>query len=314
MGVARKLFEISPIASSGEAMKLAHALAVSLFVVQAAGCGKSITAPQGLKSAPPVEPPPTTILTGAVSDRFGEPLAGARVQIVGGRQDGRSTTTDDSGSFVLMGAFDDASEARAMRDGYADGAVPVAGWWRFDSIRPPVSRSFNFILEPPLESGQPVLMPGDQFTLTLAADAGCTAIPADLRTRTYDVTVSGDGGPAAPANTWFSLVASGKEFLEGHDYFPVNMTGTFLHFLLNEDGFPYLSERIGSNGYLSFDGEAFASRASRGSVITASAAGVVDYCEVSAPVVGYYELADRECPAPGVNRACGFSKVTLSPR
>jgi hypothetical protein len=279
----------------------AGAVLILLLIAGLAGCAKNPGGPDSFGQ---------TSLTGSVSDTLGQRLAGARVEIVDGRQAGHSATTDTAGSFSLKGTFDDATQVRASLDGYPATTASVAGWW------PPhfggAERSIRFTLAPPV-----VLSAGDEFTLTLAADDACTAIPPEFRTRTYDVTLVAHQG----SGTGFSVVATGKEFLAGHNGISVGVTqqlgvtGQTLYFLLNEDGFPYLSEQVGPDAYLSFNGDASGSGASRGSVIVAAARGVVNYCEVSPPAVDYWDAVNRECPGTAVvHQQCRFSQLTLAPR
>ena len=87
-----------------------------MVVLGFAGCsGSSPSAP-----APGSQPPPGAFfIRGTVSDTAFRPLAGARVEVVDGRQAGLATTADAKGVFSLIGTFDDATRFRATKEGHA---------------------------------------------------------------------------------------------------------------------------------------------------------------------------------------------------
>jgi hypothetical protein len=260
-------------------------------------------------TAPTPLPPPVskeTMLTGSVTDDLSQPLAGARVTIVDGRQAGFSTVTDAAGTFSLHGHFDDATAVRATRTGYADAGASVQGWW-IDTG--PVTRSVSFAL-PPVP---PLLVAGDKYTVTLAADDSCTTIPPEFRTRSYDVDIVFH----APyrESLIFGATATGAEFLDSLVGFPIIVTGPVLEFVLNEHGFPYMSERVAPGAYLSFNGGASVLAPPRGSEISVPAAGQVNYCEGVSQILGYWDSSNPECPGPAIKfAACRFSKLTMTPR
>lgn len=285
-------------------------LSVGVLIAMVACSTPSQPSPPG----PPPVPPPSgglqTTLTGSVVDYLNQPLGGVRVEIVDGQQAGHSITTDDTGSFVLVGTFSDATRVRAAKEGYLDRSTSISGWW---TAVGPASRSVTFSLVPVTEEAgrPPVFMAGDRFTLTLAADDACTTIPAEFRTRTYEMTVSGP----SPDGKWFGATASGKEFLEGHNGFPMEVTNDVVRFQLDEDGFPYMAERVASNAYLAFIGVPFVPGVRRGAVIAASFRGWVSYCEVASPGGDYYLTASRECPStPLALGSCDFFQLMLVPR
>jgi hypothetical protein len=272
--------------------------------------------PAGCNATPPAPGPtdgssPQTFLTGVVSDARGEPLTGARVEILSGSPAGLSTTTDSTGSFSLKGTFFAGMRVRASLDGYAETIVSLTGWWADD-------RSMGFTLSalPGLPGDSPVtavFQAGDEFTLTLVAGDGCTDIPPEFRTRTYEVTLAaGSGGQCCRA------VAStrGREFLGILDGVWIGMEGEAIRFLLQEEGFPYFAERVAPDAYLSVNRDAWASGASRGSVIVASGAGEMSYCEgVAFPPPGYWDTWNPNCPGPASRVAiCKFSKLILAPK
>jgi hypothetical protein len=122
-------------------------------------------------------------------------------------------------------------------------------------------------------------------------------------------------GPSPTQKEWFSVVANGKEFLEGHDYFPIRVTTNAVKFQLHEDGFPYMAERVAPNAYLAFTGEVVVSGVTRGSMIAGSSRGSVSYCEVASPGGDYYLSGSRECPSsPLVLGTCEFWQLILAPR
>ena len=115
---------------------LMRALVILLLASRLAGCGSAPPAPEpGPQSGQGTGPLTATLLTGLVADDRGEPLTGARVEIVDGRQSGLATTTDSAGSFSLTGTFDDATQVRALTGwspacGFAEGLNQTLEWLR----------------------------------------------------------------------------------------------------------------------------------------------------------------------------------------
>src|SRR6185369_615549 len=112
----------------------------------------------------------------------------------------------------------------------------------------------------------PVSIAGD-YTLTFIADAVCaTALPADLRTRTYAATIT-DMSPPKLAGTGFIIVPSGAEFEAPFNWFSVGVAGDYLAFWLGDE---HLKEKLAVNTYLELSGSAEAVTTSDASTISAS--------------------------------------------
>ena len=280
------------------------------FLIAAQGLAGCSDCPAAGPTPPIVDQPAPTTITGSVSGPFvGFALVGARVEVVGGPEAGLSTTTDADGLFSLSGRFDHSERLRATKGGYVE-AFATPGY---------ANLPVRFVLTPsPL--APPTLAVGD-YTLTLAADDACTALPQELRTRTYAVTVTRDLASQPVNGAWvFDVVASGREFLEGLngfrlDGFPVFAVADAVEFYMNEDGYPYMSERVTPTSYLAFNGGA-KGRVMPGGGVSASAAGEVNYCEVASPGGGdYWGRGDPYCPATAVVfKQCRFGRLSLEPR
>ena len=74
-----------------------------------------------------VVPPPAVVVpnqhrvTGMVTDTGFRPIAGATVEVLEGPHAGMTITSNGSGQFTLVGAFEVGTRVRARREGYLDG-------------------------------------------------------------------------------------------------------------------------------------------------------------------------------------------------
>lgn len=191
------------------------------------------------------------------------PLAGVRVEALGGPQAGTVVTSDINGFFTVVG---NGFPYRATKDGYVSAEV----------ARPATSGSpgsLIFILD--------VLTPpaniAGEYAMTFIADSGCTDLPKELQRRTYTATVTPD--PSRQA--WFALSAGGASFLPTYQTFQVGVAGNYVVFNLDFDR-PGLVEQIAPQGTLVYQGAGTATvPASSPSTITASFSGVISYCAAS---------------------------------
>jgi hypothetical protein len=203
------------------------------------------------------------------------PLAGARVEVVDGPQAGLSTTADSRGEFSLTGAFDEATRFRATKEGHVTATrtlqpfcVPChPNWW------------INFSLE---VLAPPVNMAGD-YTMTFVADSGCTALPNELRVRTYAATIP-LASNSLPANAYVGVTVTGATFYKNWNVLGLGVAGDYVGFWLET-----LVELLAPNTFLSFGGLAAASiGTSAMSTIVLPFDGEIDYC-VTKSATGRYE-------------------------
>ena len=256
-------------------MKMFGGIVLLVFILGLTACSGS--GPSSAPSAPspipqPVPQPtpapnPNGVMPGFVLDSADRPLAGAIVEVVGGPQAGTSATSDGAGAFSLTGTFDDATQFRATKEGYVAATQP----WRRSS--PSVQPSLMFHLA---GLASPVNIAGD-YSLTFIADTECAAaLPAELQTRTYPVTIAELPHSIYPANTRFVVTPSGAPFLAAYNHFGIAVDGDYLAFWLGD---PQLVEQVAPNTYLQLGGEAeIHVGTSAVSTISAAFDGVFDYC------------------------------------
>jgi len=229
----------------------------------------------------PVQQSTTVFVNGYVYDSAIRILAGAVVEVLDGPQAGLLATADATGKFTLAGTFDDSTRFRASKDGHVDSTGTL-------TPRCATCSGARFIylvlglLAPPVEIA-------GEYSLTFVADSTCAGIPGELRTRSYNATITPASNSHYPPNTSFQVTVSGARFLKGYESFPIGIAGDLVAFELRGDG-PYLVEEVAPNTYIGFDGRAEASvETSRASTISASFQGWVDYCALNSPMGQYYE-------------------------
>jgi hypothetical protein len=98
----------------------------------------------------------------------------------------------------------------------------------------------------------PVNMAGD-YTVTFMADSACTALPNEMRTRTYAATI-GLVPNSVPANAYVSVPLSGASFYKYFNDLSMGVAGDYVGFWLE-----VLVEQIAPDTFLSFGGLAYAS-------------------------------------------------------
>jgi hypothetical protein len=165
---------------------LSSVLATWGCLLFAAGCG-SPTKPSSEQSM---------VIRGMVSDRTGNPLAGALVEILSGSRAGTMTRTDRSGKFELLNETAPALVARmseeqvilrVSRNGFQSRTVED-GW--------STGRSMRVIW---LDNGPTIDLEPGAYALTIAIDlatardflarAPCKGFPAELASRSFPATI-----------------------------------------------------------------------------------------------------------------------------
>jgi hypothetical protein len=217
--------------------------------------------------------PGGTQLAGSVSDAAWRPLAGARVEVVDGPHAGLSTTTDARGEYRLTGAFDDTTHFRATKENHVAATWPLPAicarcnpqWW------------IHFYLE---SLTSPAGIAGD-YTLTFVADSACAGLPDEVRTRTYEATVTLTSRPGEPANSRFDATVTGGTFVERYNSFTIGVAGDYVRAELGDGhGGPGLVEQIAPRTYVTLGGTIAASVTDT-STIAGSFVGAFERCELA---------------------------------
>jgi hypothetical protein len=285
-------------------MRMPDRVVLVMLACGIAGCDAS-RPPVPTGPTPLPQPQSTAILVnGYVSDSAFRPLAGAVVEVLDGPQAGLSATVTADGRFTLSGNFDDSTRFRASREGN----VASSGTLSPKCATCSGARFIYFVLgvlAPPVE------IAGD-YTLTFVADSKCAGIPSELRTRTYNATITPRSDSHNPANTSFLAAVSGAQFLKGYESFPVGVAGDLVAFDLRGEG-PWVVEESSPNTYLGFDGRAeFSVGTARGSTMSAPFQGWIDYCALKSPMGRYYEcragLADAHAECESTNHQLILSR------
>jgi hypothetical protein len=232
------------------------------------GCGDS------RNNTPPLSPSPSApvvsqqSLSGYVADTAFRAVAGARVDVLDGPQAGLSMLSDDAGQFTYTGTFTSSVTLRVSKDGY----VSATGTSR---ISAPGGRPWAYLRLEPVAA--PANIAGD-YTVTFTADASCTSLPAEARSRTFAATIAATPDPAVPAGTLFRLVISGVPLVPGNDGFPIGVAGSFVNLeVWNGEG-PGVVERLAPRTYVGLFGSAGTTVGTPGAPISASFDGTIEYC------------------------------------
>jgi hypothetical protein len=264
-------------------MKITHVMVLVVFAVGSIDCGGS--APTGLSSPTavfPVNPSASTLVYGYVADTLLRPLAGVTVEVLDGPQAGAVLTSGLTGQFQANGPFDDATRFRASKPGFVTATATLAPKCALCN-----GRSLTIFLA---VAAVPVSVAGD-YTLTLAADAACTDLPGDVRSRTFETTIVPTAIRNGPADSVLRGTVSGDSFLPYLNGFDVGVAGNDVGFEFRGEG-PSLVEKLGANRYIAFEGRADTQVGAAGvSTITATFNGAIEYCELKGDMGAYYICA-----------------------
>jgi hypothetical protein len=220
-----------------------------------------------------------------------------------------SATSDRAGAFSLQVIADGTTRFRATAKDHVEATrtLPCP-----TCLRP----SLSFFLQGPV---LPVEMAGD-YTLTFIGDT-CSDIPADVRTRTYAVTVTSSPSAIYPPNTLFKVTFDSGALLEGlawRDSFYLNVDGRYISWVLGDlHGQPGVVEQIGRGQTIAFGGSGGGTVT--GSTIAFSFDGFIDYCALPPEIVSALDATGRYvCPPGGstahVQCASAQHRLTLTPR
>jgi hypothetical protein len=189
--------------------------------------------------------------------------------VLDGPQAGVAATSDAAGRFSLSGEFGDATRFRATRDDLPGATLTLAE--RCPTCAGPRFLYFRLAVFDP-----PANIVGD-YALTFTADATCTSLPAEARTRTYAATIAATPDPIVPAGTLLRVAITGASVVSGNDSFPLGVAGNYVNLeVWNGEG-PGVVERLAPRTFVGLFGYA-ATTISTPDTISASFDGTIEYC------------------------------------
>jgi hypothetical protein len=227
-----------------------------------------------------VLPEGTYILSGRVTEAGTFGLAGARVELVGGPDSGRTGLTNSDGQYAFDG-ISGVSEVRASKDGYVTATQTVSG----------NTEQVNIVLT----ASVPYASLGGAYMLTFKASSSCQ-LPVDVMSRTYNVGIDQERGAVLTvvlANGQFATLEDGDGDPVTLNKFVGHVSGNTVTFGLDDPSTAWyfdsaVMEKLADQWYLSFAGTAQATPTVSG--ISATLAGIVRL---------------TTCPAGGVsNQVC----------
>lgn len=218
-------------------------------------------------------------------------LAGAVVEVVDGPDAGRSTNADAEGRFSFSGTFDDDTRFRASKEGHISQT----------QTRSPQCQTCNpnyYVYFTLATLAPPVNLAGN-YTLTFIADSACAQLPAEVRTRSYQATVTLMPTTRHPAGTFFELTVGGAPFLANFKTVPLHVAGDYFAVELGDfHGQPGLVEQLAETTYLAFSGSAPVSVGSSTlSSISVPFEGLIDYCVLPAAMGSRYSCVPASAGA-----------------
>ncbi|HKW02568.1 MAG TPA: carboxypeptidase-like regulatory domain-containing protein [Vicinamibacterales bacterium] len=243
-------------------MRLLSQMLLAAAVLAPVSCDTPKYTPPAAPSPTPQTTPAPTIpsVSGFVLDTANRSIVDALAEALDGPRVLSSTNTDGQGRFTLTGSFSGTTLVRVTKRGFLAGIQPAAP-------------TMWFML--PIDG--PSLNLAGSYTLTLDVDPLCTDLPADLRTRVYQATVSADASAMRPANTLFYAQLSGATFDRYYHFVVLEVAGDFVTFDFSDN---YILEEVAPESYLAVGGVGGASAVSGGSEVSARLDGTIDYCVV----------------------------------
>jgi hypothetical protein len=276
--------------------------AVSLVAIVLSGCDSTsplAPTPNPSTIAAAQTPPRgdgVIAVAGTVYDRAWRAVLDARIEVLDGPHAGLSARVDARGAFQLGGVFDAATRFRATAADYQEQILRLPE--RCAACNP------NYWIHFSLETSTPAADLSGEYLLTFQADAACTQLPEELRSRTYTATLAPS---AANRAGLFALSLRDARFVPRYDQVSFGVAGDYFAVPLGDGhGTPGIAEEVAPNRYLSFEGTAGGSLvASESGVLSAALDGVISCCELSAPPSGYFQCA---WDTPLVRRQCTSSR------
>jgi hypothetical protein len=255
-----------------------------LGVVLAAGCNDHRpNGPIG-PDAPLVVGPVAPLgpdVSGVVVDPFGLAVGGAAVEVTDGPLAGRSTTTDQSGRFLLAGVQSAGSVTlRVSKAGYTELSQPSA------LVSGPESTVRVMLWPVPRSTVAPT------YTLTLTADSACSGLPPDVQARSYSAVLQADHGPNS-----FIMPLGGADFYPTQRViWGASEAELRIYFLSLEASDRWLEddpivESLGGTRYLAVMGTVVTKFQAPAQSLTATFDGTFSYCSKGAPNPTFFQCA-----------------------
>lgn len=244
-----------------------------------AGCSDRSSAVSPTAPTPVVTPGPIQVtLRGVVWDSALRALGGARVEVLDGASAGTTVVAERSGAVTLTGVFDSSTRFRASHEGHE---TLVSTWAGNNGA----SAWLTFTLRP-LATPPPDLA-GD-YTMTIAASASCSSLPAESRSRAYRASLKANARPGTADVLGFVVTLESDAVLEWTRRGYVGVAGTYASSWWATGEFaegPGLVESLGGNQYVTFRGAASVTLTpASGQPIALTFNGSIGYLELRAPM------------------------------
>ena len=283
-------------------------VAAGLLLCLASACDdRSPAAPTPAPAQPPpavpAAPAPSAApqARGWITDTAFRPVSGVRIDVVDGPTAGASGTSGPDGSFYVSVPLDQEFVVRATKAGYVDA---VAAFTTYSTSYGIFFRGYLTISS----SDAPVVFEPGAYTVTL--DFPCSEIPADLRTQTFQATVT--TRPNAPPGTNFIVVIDDERFGQfKFNGFEFGVSGSVIGVREEQD----LWWEVPGLRY--FEALTVGKVATPGPAGTFSTRFVCDYCELNAPKGNVFPTDGcNVMPAARViaRGGCLNGRLTLAPR
>lgn len=243
----------------------------------------------------PTAPTPMTVefsLAGSVHDTAFRAVPDVRIDVIDGPRTGAFALTDPVGNYELPGVFADVVTVRTSKADY----VSVEKTYRTSNRG---RQYLDFAIEPTVPSADIA----GEYTLTLAADSICTALPDTIRARTYSAAIRPlpqSGSPHA-----YETTLTGAAFLASalNNRFVMGVAGSVARFVTDSDG-TGIAEAVTESIYVAFTGQADLSV--DGARISGLFAGTFEYCPSYVSASPFYR-----CDVTSVACLSANHRVTL---
>jgi len=254
---------------------------------------------------------PLATLSGKVFDTAHRAIAGATIEVLDGVQVGMTTTSDASGQYWFSGVFEEGTRFRATKDGFLEGASRLG-----PSCAPCNPHHWvYFYLGLPIA---PANIAGD-YTMTIDAPAGCSALPAEARSRTFMATIVAERNQPTAANTYCRGDFSGASLLRGAVWegLWIAVAGDYIDVTMGDlHGQPGIIEQLGSDTYFSAGAWAKTTIPSPGTTFTSAFEGEIVHCVMKPGLALLDANLRHNCGADrAVSRiACPGGRLTFTRR
>jgi len=235
-------------------MRSLHAAVVVLLIGSLSGAGCGSEAPSRVVPTAPTTVAPSTVappsgamtVSGIVYDTANRPVAGATVEVLDGAQAGMTTTSNASGQYWMTGVFEDGTRFRARREGYLEGVSRLGPYCATCNPHHWVYFALGLPIAPADIAGH--------YTMTVETRRGCNALPPEMGSRSYAVTIVAEARQPTGADTSFRVDVSGSSLLHGYAWerIWIGVAGDYLELGMGDlHGQPGLVEQLGEDSYFS---------------------------------------------------------------